>query len=65
MGHAEIPLSRPDITSLEEEFVLQTLRSKRLSIGPMVERFEAALAARVGVRHAVAVNSGTSGLHPS
>ncbi|HEX8878157.1 MAG TPA: DegT/DnrJ/EryC1/StrS family aminotransferase [Phycisphaerales bacterium] len=63
MGHVEIPLSRPDITNLEEEMVLQTLRSGRLSIGPMVERFETALAARVGVRHAVAVNSGTSGLH--
>lgn len=63
MAHQEIPLSRPDIGRLEEELVLQALRSGRLSIGPMVERFEAELAARVGVRHAVAVNSGTSGLH--
>jgi len=59
----EIPLSRPDITELEESLVLRTLRSGRLSLGPMVEEFEKALADRVGVRHAVAVNSGTSGLH--
>lgn len=59
----EIPLSRPDITELEEQYVLRALRSGRLSIGPMVEEFEQAVAARVGVRHAVAVNSGTSGLH--
>ncbi|GDX97943.1 polysaccharide biosynthesis protein [Phycisphaerae bacterium] len=59
----EIPLSRPDITALEEELVLRTLRSGRLSIGPVVEQFEAAVAARVGCHHGIAVNSGTSGLH--
>lgn len=59
----EIPLSRPDITEVEESLVLKTLRSGRLSLGPMTEQFEAALAARVGRHHAVAVNSGTSGLH--
>ncbi|MFO0858913.1 MAG: DegT/DnrJ/EryC1/StrS family aminotransferase [Phycisphaerales bacterium] len=62
-SHSEIPLSRPDISQLEEELVLKALRSGRLSIGPMVEEFEKELAARVGTRHAVAVNSGTSGLH--
>lgn len=63
MGASEIPLSRPDITALEEEHVLRVLRSGRLSIGPMVEEFEEAVARRVGCRHAIAVNSGTSGLH--
>ena len=62
-GHHEIPLSRPDISSLEEELVLQVLRSGRLSIGPMVEEFEHLVAESVGCRHAVAVNSGTGGLH--
>lgn len=61
--HREIPLSRPDITSLEEDMVLQTLRSGRLSIGPMVEQFEHQVAQRAGCRFGVAVNSGTSGLH--
>lgn len=62
-AHSEIPLSRPDITELEEQYVLQTLRSGRLSIGPVVERFEDLVAARVNCRHGVAVNSGTGGLH--
>jgi perosamine synthetase len=59
----EIPLSRPDITDLEESLVLTALRSGRLSIGPMVEQFEKLVATRAGCRHGVAVNSGTSGLH--
>ncbi len=58
-----IPLSSPDITDLEVELVTQTLRSGRLSIGPMVERFEELVARRAGCRHGIAVNSGTSGLH--
>lgn len=63
MPSHEIPLSRPDITELEEQLVLATLRSGRLSIGPMTEQFEHLVAARAGCRHGVAVNSGTSGLH--
>jgi perosamine synthetase len=63
MPHHEIPLSRPDISELEESLVLRTLRSGRLSIGPMVEEFERLVADRAGRRHGVAVNSGTSGLH--
>ncbi|HYF14926.1 MAG TPA: DegT/DnrJ/EryC1/StrS family aminotransferase [Phycisphaerales bacterium] len=58
----EIPLSKPDIGDLEEKLVLQTLRSGRLSIGPVVEQFETLVATRAGCRHGVAVNSGTSGL---
>ena len=63
MAHQEIPLSRPNISLHEEELVLKVLRSGRLSIGPMVERFEELVAHRVGVRHAVACSSGTAGLH--
>lgn len=61
MSH-EIPLSKPDITDLEIDLVVQTLRSGRLSIGPMVEEFERLIAARCDRRYGVAVNSGTSGL---
>jgi len=63
MAHHEIPLSRPDISEREEELVLETLRSGRLSIGPMIERFELLVARRVGVKHAVGCSSGTAGLH--
>lgn len=43
--------------------MIRTLRSGRLSIGPMVEQFEQLVAARSECRYGVAVNSGTSGLH--
>ena len=57
-----IPLSDPDITSVELEAVEAALRSPRLSSGPAVEAFEAAFAAYVGRQYAVAVPSGTIGL---
>jgi perosamine synthetase len=63
MSHHEIPLSQPDISRLEEELVLDVLRSGRLSIGPMQERFEAMVAERCGTAHAIACSSGTAGLH--
>lgn len=59
----EIPLSRPDLSLLEEELVLHVLRSGRLSIGPMQEAFEGLVAGRCETRHAVAVSSGTAALH--
>ena len=40
-----IPLARPEIAAREEELVLEVLRSRRLSLGPMGERFERAFAA--------------------
>jgi len=43
--------------------VLEVLRSGRLSLGPMVERFERALAGWLGADDAVAVSSGTAALH--
>lgn len=57
-----IPLSQPDITRAELDAVLTTLNAPRLSAGPAVEEFEAAFAAWVGRRHAIAVASGTLGL---
>ena len=59
----EIPLSKPNITKLEEDMVLEVMRSGRLSIGPMQERFEEMVAQRCGTTHAIACSSGTSGLH--
>ena len=43
--------------------MLEVLRSGQLSLGPRVEAFEAAFAARVGARHASATSSGTTALH--
>lgn len=58
-----IPLAQPDISSLERSYVAQVLGTNQLSLGPKIPQFESAVAAASGVKHAVAVNSGTSGLH--
>ena len=58
-----IPLSSPDITDAEIAAVTAVLRTPQLCFGPELTAFEAALAAYVGVPHAVAVSSGTAGLH--
>jgi dTDP-4-amino-4,6-dideoxygalactose transaminase len=58
-----ISLAQPDLGAREEELVLEVLRSGRLSLGPMGERFERALADWLGVEDAVAVSSGTTALH--
>jgi perosamine synthetase len=58
-----IPLSLPWLDEREEELVVEVLRSGRLSLGPTIERFEEEFAAVVGAPHAVAVSSGTAGLH--
>jgi perosamine synthetase len=58
-----IPLSQPDITKAEIDAAVGVLGSGWLSLGPMLPEFERAVADYCGARHAVAVNSGTSGLH--
>jgi perosamine synthetase len=58
-----IQLARPEIGEREEELVLEVLRSGRLSLGPMGERFEREFAAWLGAADAVAVSSGTTALH--
>jgi perosamine synthetase len=58
-----VPMSSPDLSLAEREAVLAVLNTPSLSIGPQVQAFEQAVAERVGIRYAVAVNSGTSGLH--
>ena len=58
-----IPLSKPDITQREIDAVVEVLHSDTLSIGPKVAEFEKHCARVAGRRHAVAVSSGTAGLH--
>ncbi len=59
----QIPMSSPDITQAEIDAVNEVLRTPYLSIGPRIGQFEQAFADYVGTKYAVAVNSGTSGLH--
>jgi perosamine synthetase len=58
-----IPLARPDVGAREEELVLEVMRSGRLSLGPMLERFEREFTAWLACSGAVAVSSGTAALH--
>jgi perosamine synthetase len=59
----EIPLARPDITAREIAAVVAVLKTPNLSLGPKLEEFEQKMARYIGVKHTVAVNSGTSALH--
>jgi perosamine synthetase len=59
----KIPLSKPSITQREIDLVTEVLKSGTLSLGSRLPEFEHRFAAYVGTRYAVAVNSGTSGLH--
>jgi dTDP-4-amino-4,6-dideoxygalactose transaminase len=56
-------MSAPDITQVEREAVARVLDTLTLSMGPEVEAFEEAVRRAVGARHAIAVSSGTAGLH--
>lgn len=56
-------MSGPDIGQAEIDAVVEVLRSGVLSLGPSVRAFESAFAESVGAEHAVAVSSGTAGLH--
>ncbi len=59
----EISLSSQDITDAEINEVVAVLKSERLSLGPRIPAFEAEFCKKLGVKHAIACNSGTSGLH--
>ncbi|MBR0829715.1 DegT/DnrJ/EryC1/StrS family aminotransferase [Bradyrhizobium manausense] len=63
MSEFHIPMSQPDITERDIEAVTRVLRSGRLSIGPCIDEFEEAVRNYVGTRYAIAVASGTAGLH--
>ena len=57
-------LSSPDITSLEEQYLVDSIRSGWVApLGPQVDAFEQEMAERLGANHAVALNSGTAALH--
>ncbi len=58
-----LPYGRQTITEEDIAAVVAVLRSDYLTQGPLVAEFERRFAARVGARHAVAVNSATAALH--
>lgn len=60
---APVPLSAPDIGQAEIDAVTAVLHRSQLSLGPELEAFEQEFAAFHGAPDAVAVSSGTAGLH--
>jgi perosamine synthetase len=58
-----LPYGRQSIAEDDIQAVVSVLRSDWLTTGPKVAEFEEALAAWVGVKHAVSFSSGTAALH--
>ena len=63
MPKLPIPMSSPDITDAERQAVAAVMNTPILSMGQHVKDFEQAFCDRTGAKHAIAVNSGTAGLH--
>ncbi|MFN2418284.1 MAG: DegT/DnrJ/EryC1/StrS family aminotransferase [Candidatus Limnocylindria bacterium] len=61
--HDPIPFHRPSIGDREIAAAIEVLQSGWLTTGARAQALEAAVADRVGVGHALAVNSGTAALH--
>lgn len=60
-----IPIAKPLLDEREIEAVSNVLRSGMIAEGARVAEFEEKFAEYIGVKHAVAVNSGTAALHAS
>ena len=60
---ANIPWAKPFFWGLEEEYVLDALRSTWISGGPYVDRFESEVCKFSGAREALAVSNGTTALN--
>jgi perosamine synthetase len=58
-----VPMSSPDLTDAERQAVMAVLNTPNLSMGSQIEAFEEAFRHFTGSKHAIAVNSGTAGLH--
>jgi perosamine synthetase len=63
MDEIHIPLSSPDVGEAEIQAVVDVMRTRHLSLGPKVPEFENAFRRYLGVDHAIAMSSGTAGLH--
>lgn len=58
-----IPQSKPTVGPHELRGIKAVLGSSQLAMGPQVRAFEELFKNKMGVRYAIAVNSGTSALH--
>lgn len=58
-----LPFAKPDVDQREIDAVSEVIASGWLTTGPKTREFEATFAARVGAKHAIAVNSATAAMH--
>lgn len=63
MTDFRVPMSSPDLTDRERQAVAEVLNTPILSMGEQNRAFEEAVSAYSGGKHAIAVSSGTAGLH--
>ena len=63
MSESFIPYARQSLDEDDIAAVVDVLRGDWLTQGPNIAAFEAAIAARVGAKHGVAVATGTAALH--
>lgn len=56
-------MSSPELNETDRSAVMSVLETTHLSSGPQIEAFEQEMARFAGVRYAIGVSSGTSGLH--
>ncbi len=58
-----IPYGKQEISELDIQAVIETLKSDFLTQGPKINEFENAFAQYIGCKYAVAVSNGTAALH--
>ena len=63
MMDTTINMASADLSQADIDAVLEVLHSGRLALGPKTLEFEQNMAAYAGVKHGIAVSSGTAGLH--
>jgi perosamine synthetase len=63
VNRGQIPYAKQTIDEQDILSVTEVLRSEWITTGPLVSKFEAAVAAFSKAEHAIAVSSGTAGLH--
>ena len=58
-----IPITKPYLGEEEAQAAAEAIRTGWIAQGPLVARFEEAIAARLGVAHVVATSNCTTSLH--
>lgn len=63
MTQYKIPMSSPDLNDADRQAVIDVINTPNLSMGKWTPAFEKTFCDLTGAKHAIAVNSGTAGLH--